>query len=74
MSTPAGWFPDPQAPGQQRYFDGQAWTEHSEPQRPMPTMEQRHAILEQRVQANVLTGWRPLQVSDTSALMVTGTE
>ena len=24
--TPAGWYPDPQAPGQQRYWDGTAWT------------------------------------------------
>jgi uncharacterized RDD family membrane protein YckC len=26
-STPAGWYPDPQNPGQQRYWDGTAWTE-----------------------------------------------
>jgi hypothetical protein len=23
--TPAGWYPDPQVPGQQRYWDGSAW-------------------------------------------------
>lgn len=23
--TPAGWYPDPQVPGQQRYWDGAAW-------------------------------------------------
>lgn len=27
-SAPAGWYPDPENAGQQRYFDGQAWTEH----------------------------------------------
>jgi hypothetical protein len=26
--APAGWFPDPDRPGGQRYWDGAAWTEH----------------------------------------------
>ena len=29
--TPAGWFPDPQQPGQQRYWDGAEWTAHTQP-------------------------------------------
>lgn len=29
--TPAGWYPDPDDAGQQRYWDGQAWTEHRTP-------------------------------------------
>jgi hypothetical protein len=29
--TPAGWYPDPQAPGYQRYWDGSQWTEHVAP-------------------------------------------
>jgi hypothetical protein len=29
--TPAGWFPDPQQPGQQRYWDGAQWTAHTQP-------------------------------------------
>jgi hypothetical protein len=38
MSTPAGWYPDPQAEGQQRYWDGNAWTQHQAPlvQQPQP--------------------------------------
>lgn len=28
---PEGWFPDPQAPGQLRYWSGSAWTEHTAP-------------------------------------------
>lgn len=29
MTTPAGWYPD--SSGQQRYWDGNAWTEHVQP-------------------------------------------
>lgn len=29
MSAPAGWYPDPQDPRGQRYWDGAAWTEHT---------------------------------------------
>lgn len=38
MATPAGWFPDPRVPGQVRYWDGMAWTEHTSPmQQGVPT-------------------------------------
>lgn len=39
MSTPAGWYPDPQEQGRLRYWDGAAWTEHQAPAQgavPMP--------------------------------------
>lgn len=38
-AAPAGWYPDPQAPGQQRYWDGAAWTAQAPtaPQSPVPT-------------------------------------
>ena len=29
MSIPAGWYPDPQNPAAQRYWDGAAWTQHA---------------------------------------------
>lgn len=28
---PAGWYPDPTAPGQQRWWDGQQWSDHTAP-------------------------------------------
>jgi hypothetical protein len=31
MTTPAGWYDDPQQPRKQRYWDGNQWTEHFKP-------------------------------------------
>ncbi|MDT4950911.1 MAG: hypothetical protein QOJ37_3506 [Pseudonocardiales bacterium] len=31
MTTPAGWYPDPDGTGGQRYFNGGSWTEHRAP-------------------------------------------
>ena len=30
-ATPAGWYDDPEEPGQQRYWDGTTWTEQRQP-------------------------------------------
>jgi hypothetical protein len=35
--TPAGWYPDPDGSGGQRYWDGSVWTEHRAPAAPPPT-------------------------------------
>lgn len=32
--TPAGWYPDPDGSGGQRYWDGDSWTEHLAPAAP----------------------------------------
>ncbi|GAC1644343.1 MAG: hypothetical protein NVS4B6_17340 [Mycobacterium sp.] len=34
--TPAGWYPDPDGSGGQRYWDGSSWTEHRSPATPEP--------------------------------------
>lgn len=34
QSVPAGWYPDPENPAQQRYWDGAAWTESVAPVAP----------------------------------------
>lgn len=34
--TPAGWHPAPDRPGQVRYWDGQAWSDHYAPAAPPP--------------------------------------
>ncbi|TDC75319.1 DUF2510 domain-containing protein, partial [Actinomadura sp. 7K507] len=31
MSTPSGWYPDPEWMGRERYWDGQTWTDQSRP-------------------------------------------
>lgn len=41
MSSPAGWYPDHERPGQQRYWDGQVWTEHRAPIVVVPAPQQR---------------------------------
>lgn len=34
VAMPAGWYPDPQTPGMNRYWDGLAWTATTAPATP----------------------------------------
>jgi hypothetical protein len=45
MSTPAGWYPDPQSPDHLRYWHGAKWTEHRTTA-PAPPEVEAHAELE----------------------------
>jgi Protein of unknown function (DUF2510)/Domain of unknown function (DUF4352) len=38
--TPAGWYPDPDGAGGQRYWDGSAWTEHRSPGAPPAPLDE----------------------------------
>jgi hypothetical protein len=43
-TVPAGWYPDPDGTGGQRYWDGDGWTEHRVPAPESPeTVAPRHA-------------------------------
>src|SRR5919197_4452911 len=44
VTTPAGWYDDPQDPSQQRYWDGVAWSGHLRPrQQAQPTAQHGQA-------------------------------
>src|ERR1039458_5641623 len=36
---PAGWYPDPQIPDAVRWWDGRAWTSHTQPWVPTPLVQ-----------------------------------
>lgn len=44
-SPPPGWYPDPQAADQQRYWDGTQWTDQFAPKAPTPAMSGRNLMI-----------------------------
>jgi hypothetical protein len=57
VATPAGWYPDPDGSGGQRYFDGQSWTEHRSPAAQAPHLDtSRAAPQRSRPSGKVIAG------------------
>jgi uncharacterized protein DUF2510 len=76
-SAPAGWYQDPNAPGQQRYWDGSEWGDSLMPAgAPVSTTrrsaDERKAMLAQQVQQAVGRGLRIESQSDFQAVLVEG--
>ncbi|GEM_PF-814898 len=85
--VPAGWYPDPQRPddGQQRYWDGGAWTEKISAAGKVPagapapavsterrSPDERKAILAQQIQFAAGRNRRIESQSDYQAVLVSG--
>jgi hypothetical protein len=51
-NAPAGWYPDPQNPGQQRYWDGNAWVD---PVAPVPQQSEPAAVAPNAPAADTVT-------------------
>ena len=84
VSTPAGWYPQPD--GQQRYWDGEQWTEHTAPgaatpvtapgtgaEPPRPLSENEHVNpMGDRVTRAPQSVGAPVQVKGSNGLAVAG--
>jgi Protein of unknown function (DUF2510) len=73
----AGWYPDPDSPGQQRYWEGTTWTDKAMPtDAPVSTTrrsnDERKAMLAQQVQQAVGRGLRIESQSDFQAVLIEG--
>jgi len=62
QTAPAGWYPDPENPAQQRYWDGVAWTQNAAPSLPSEYGPQDLADPESALQpvadASVIRTWK----------------
>jgi predicted lipid-binding transport protein (Tim44 family) len=57
---PADWYPDPEQPGMQRYWDGRDWTEHRAPIAPPAPQPWEYAAAPQAERKStglIIGGW-----------------
>jgi hypothetical protein len=54
MTTPADWYPDPNDPGQWRYWDGSAWTDHYARKPPPPAPEPAAVAVQATVESTTI--------------------
>ncbi len=59
--TPAGWYPDPDGSGGQRYWDGSGWTEHRAPAAHEPTQPTAPAEPQASEQPTTVVPTRPAE-------------
>lgn len=55
-AAPAGWYPDPQNPGQQRYWDGSAWAATAPAAPPAPSAPIAPAVAGPTTSTNAVIG------------------
>lgn len=72
-----GWYPDPNSPNQQKYWDGATWSDKVMPAgAPVSTIrrsaDERKAMLAQQVQQAVGRGLRIESQSDFQAVLIDG--
>ena len=67
MTTPAGWYPDPDGSGGQRYWDGSIWTEHRSPAIPESTEQPTSHEVAAGEQPTVVVPTRPAEASGGGA-------
>lgn len=73
--TPAGWYPDANAPGTERYWNGQEWTDESRSGSTSTVRKsdtERKAVLAQQIQMAIAQGGRVESQSEFQAVIVTG--
>ncbi len=67
MTTPAGWYPDPGEPTNQRYWDGQQWTERTAPLAPGARMSDFGRSEEDVARAVAAVLWRHAKTTPLAA-------
>ena len=70
-----GWYPDPNSPGTDRYWNGTEWTDQTQAGSVSTTKksaEERKAIMAQQIQMVIAQGGRIESQSEYQAVIVTG--